>query len=94
MEGIEEFEFIKIEDAELPAIPSLTATIVASGFLVKENDWIDPYKETFLHANKDRRDVFALKAETGVMLRAGRSLDSYVKKCALSAHRSCDEADR
>ena len=80
MEGIEEFEFVQIEEPDVPTIPTLTATIVASGFLVKENDWIDPYRETFLRATKDRRDVFALKAETGVMLRAGKSLESYVKK--------------
>lgn len=80
MEGIEEFEFVKLEEEDVPSIPSLTATIIASGFLVKENDWIDPYRQTFLQSGKDRRDVYALKAESGIMLRAGRSLDSYVKK--------------
>lgn len=65
MEGIEEFEFVKIEDPDMPNIPSLAATIISSGFLVKEDDWIAPYKETFLHDAKDKRDVFALKAESG-----------------------------
>lgn len=65
MEGIEEFEFVKIEDPDMPNIPSLSATIVSSGFLVKEDDWIVPYKETFLQDAKDKRDVFALKAESG-----------------------------
>lgn len=64
MEGIEEFEFVKIEEPDMPNIPSLTATIISSGFLVKEDDWIAPYKETFLDRTKDRRDVFALKAES------------------------------
>jgi hypothetical protein len=80
MEGIEEFEFVKLEDPDMPNIPSLSATIISSGFLVKEDDWIQPYKQTFLEEAKDKRDVFALKAESAVMLSAGRSLDSYVKK--------------
>lgn len=65
MEGIEEFEFVQVEDPDMPHIPSLSATIISSGFLVKENDWIDPYKETFLQNVKDKQDVFALKAESG-----------------------------
>lgn len=65
MEGIEEFEFVKIEDPDMPNIPSLSATIVSSGFLVKDDDWIAPYTETFLDNAKDKRDVFALKAESG-----------------------------
>ena len=80
MEGIEEFEFVKIEEEDVPSIPSLSATIVASGFLVRERDWIEPYRSTFLTNTKNRRDVFALKAETGVMFRAGKALDSYVSK--------------
>lgn len=65
MEGIEEFEFVKIEDPDMPNIPSLSATIISSGFLIKEDDWIAPYKRTFLEDTKDKRDVFTLKAESG-----------------------------
>lgn len=65
MEGIEEFEFVKIEDPDMPNIPSLSATIISSGFLIKEDDWIAPYERTFLKDTKDKRDVFALKAESG-----------------------------
>ena len=71
---------VKIEEEDVPSIPSLSATIVTSGFLVKEKDWIEPYRSTFLINTKNRRDVFALKAETGVMFRAGKALDSYVSK--------------
>ncbi|GAA6030951.1 hypothetical protein JCM8097_008953 [Rhodosporidiobolus ruineniae] len=79
MKGLEnvEFEPIKDEDAhELPQIPSLTATIVASGFLLDLKDSVDPWRETF---RTTKEDAFALKADPQTFLEAGRSLDSFVK---------------
>lgn len=58
------------------------ATIIASGFLIKPDDYIAPYQETYLEKLKDRRDAYALKAESQAFLAAGRALDSYIKKYA------------
>ena len=64
MQGIEEFEFVKIEEQDTPQIPSLSATIIASGFLTSEDGYIEPYRKTFQNDLKDRRDVYAIKTET------------------------------
>ncbi|BGP19524.1 hypothetical protein JCM10213_000123 [Rhodosporidiobolus nylandii] len=84
MKGLENvaFEPIKDEDAhELPQIPSLTATIVASGFLLDLKDSVDPWRATFRTA---KVDAFALKADPQTFLEAGSSLDKFVKNKLIS----------
>uniref|UniRef100_A0A0K3CLF1 BY PROTMAP: gi/814541766/emb/CEQ40992.1/ SPOSA6832_02659 [Sporidiobolus salmonicolor] n=1 Tax=Rhodotorula toruloides TaxID=5286 RepID=A0A0K3CLF1_RHOTO len=79
MKGLEDvrFEPIKDEDAhEMPQIPSLTATIVASGFLLDLKDSVDPWRP---YVKSSRVDAYALKADPQTFLEAGRSLDKFVK---------------
>ncbi|GAA5903984.1 hypothetical protein JCM8208_001750 [Rhodotorula glutinis] len=79
MKGLGEvaFEPIKEEGHEdVPQIPSLTATIVASGFLLDLKDSVDPWRP-FVRSSKV--DAYALKADPLTFLEAGRSLDSFVK---------------
>ncbi|BGP27217.1 hypothetical protein JCM10295v2_006181 [Rhodotorula toruloides] len=79
MKGLEDvrFEPIKDEDApDVPRIPSLTATIVASGFLLDLKDSVDPWR---LYVRSSRVDAYALKADPQNFLEAGRSLDKFVK---------------
>ncbi|GAA95367.1 hypothetical protein E5Q_02023.2 [Mixia osmundae IAM 14324] len=83
IQGIDEFEFHQIvDDPELPQIPSLHATIVCTGFMTKENDYIDPWRPTCNHT-LDRRDVYALKTESAAFLSAGKDLDTYVRDYVL-----------
>ncbi|GAA6013339.1 hypothetical protein JCM10207_000860 [Rhodosporidiobolus poonsookiae] len=84
MKGLESvsFEPIKDEDAhELPQIPSLTATIVASGFLLDLGDSVEPWRSTI---RAQRIDGFALKADPQTFLEAGKSLESFVKNKLIS----------
>ncbi|BGP34922.1 hypothetical protein JCM10296v2_006746 [Rhodotorula toruloides] len=79
MKGLEDvrFEPIKDDDAhEMPQIPSLTATIVASGFLLDLKDSVDPWRP---YVKSSRVDAYALKADPQTFLEAGRSLDKFVK---------------
>ncbi|GAA5979564.1 hypothetical protein JCM11641_007870 [Rhodosporidiobolus odoratus] len=79
MQGLESVSFEPIKDEELadaPQIPSLTATIVASGFLLDQKDSIDPWRSTLRTA---KIDAFALKADSQTFLEAGKSLESFVK---------------
>ncbi|GAA5915713.1 hypothetical protein JCM6882_004122 [Rhodosporidiobolus microsporus] len=84
MKGLEEvsFEPVKEEDAhELPQIPSLTATIVASGFLLDLKDSVDPWRPI---VRTSKVDAFALKADPLSFMEAGKSLDSFVKNKLIS----------
>ncbi|GAA5824780.1 hypothetical protein JCM11251_005338 [Rhodosporidiobolus azoricus] len=84
MKGLEDvsFEPVKEEDAhELPQIPSLTATIVASGFLLDLKDSVDPWRPI---VRQSKVDAFALKADPQSFLEAGKSLDNFVKNKLIS----------
>ncbi|GJN93284.1 hypothetical protein Rhopal_006331-T1 [Rhodotorula paludigena] len=79
MKGLEDVRFEPIKDDELkeaPQIPSLTATIVASGFLVDEKDSVDPWRPFMLQS---KVDAYSLKADPQTFLEAGQSLDQFVK---------------
>ncbi|GAA6025164.1 hypothetical protein JCM11491_000714, partial [Sporobolomyces phaffii] len=79
MKGLEEVSFspLKDEDSrELPQIPSLTATIVASGFLLDLADSAQPWISTY---RKEQVDAYALKADPQTFLEAGKSLESFIK---------------
>ncbi|EGG05676.1 uncharacterized protein MELLADRAFT_116771 [Melampsora larici-populina 98AG31] len=89
MKGIEEFEFVRISPSELEPnqtdetkdlthVPSLHATIVCSGFLLTPTDYKDTWKPAYSETI-DSRDIFAIKLETGALLEAGKSLDTYVR---------------
>lgn len=86
MQGIEEFEFVKIEEEDAPKIPSLSATIIASGFLTKDNGYIEPYREYFTTKLRDRRDAYALKAESAGESALSSDLVSngQIARCSLS----------
>lgn len=60
MKGLDELSFESIKLADVPSIPSLTATIVCSGFLLAPEDSVEPWQATFENSGKD---VFALKAD-------------------------------
>ncbi|GAA6060319.1 hypothetical protein JCM10212_000416 [Sporobolomyces blumeae] len=84
MKGLEEvsFEPIKSKDAqELPQIPSLTATIVASGFLLDPKDSTEPWVSTY---SDQQVDAYALKADPQTFLEAGKALESYLKNKLIS----------
>ncbi|TNY17995.1 hypothetical protein DMC30DRAFT_80658 [Rhodotorula diobovata] len=84
MKGLENvsFEPIKEEGHEdMPQIPSLTATIVASGFLLDMKDSVDPWRP-FVRSSKV--DAYALKADPQTFLEAGRSLDQFIKNRLIS----------
>ncbi|GAA5849538.1 hypothetical protein JCM9279_007263 [Rhodotorula babjevae] len=79
MKGLDEVGFEPIKEdghEDMPQIPSLTATIVASGFLLDLKDSVDPWRP-FVRSSKV--DAYALKADPLTFLEAGRSLDSFVK---------------
>ncbi|KAG0139335.1 hypothetical protein CROQUDRAFT_101713 [Cronartium quercuum f. sp. fusiforme G11] len=86
LEGVKEFEFVRISpsQAELSTkgdvshVPSLHATIVCSGFLLKPTDYKDPWESAY-GETIDGRDVFAIKLETAALLAAGKSLENYVR---------------
>ena len=103
MEGIEEFEFVKIEEEDVPSIPSLSATIVASGFLVKERDWIEPYRSTFLPTrrtgetsllSKQRRESCSELAKRSIaMFSSGSQADLGIVTVPLLNHSNCQLPD-
>ncbi|GAA5853288.1 hypothetical protein JCM8547_000272 [Rhodosporidiobolus lusitaniae] len=79
MKGVEDMSFVPVKDDdahELPQIPSLTATILASGFLLDLKDSVDPWRSTI---RTSKVDAFALKVDPQTFLEAGKSLDSFVK---------------
>ncbi|GAA5984598.1 hypothetical protein JCM10908_003415 [Rhodotorula pacifica] len=79
MKGLEDVRFEPIQDDdahELPQIPSLTATIVASGFLLDPEDSVEPWRS---YVRSSRSDAYALKADPQTFLDAGRSLDKFVQ---------------
>ncbi|PLW44517.1 hypothetical protein PCASD_11478 [Puccinia coronata f. sp. avenae] len=88
LKGIDEFAFERLPDqdgevdVDIPRIPSLHATIVSTGFLLTPTEYKDPWVSTF-GKTVDRRDVYALKVETGAMLSAGKDLESYFRDALL-----------
>ncbi|KAK4052644.1 hypothetical protein OIO90_004272 [Microbotryomycetes sp. JL221] len=76
MQGLEDVKFEPIKNDDVPSIPSLTATIVASGFLLEPSDSTVPWLSTF---NDNKNDVFSLQADSASFLSAGKSLDNYVR---------------
>ena len=60
----QQFEFEELmTDVDLPQVPSLHATIVCSGFLLKPDDYISPFRHFFQNL-RDGRNVYTVKAET------------------------------
>ncbi|KAM0752155.1 DUF726-domain-containing protein [Meredithblackwellia eburnea MCA 4105] len=76
MKGLDELAFEQLRTPDVPEIPTLTATIVASGFLLDLSDSVEPWRSTF---ERTRSDTFALKADTKDFLSAGRALDKFVR---------------
>lgn len=76
LKGLDELTFDKLEKPDVPSIPSLTATIVVSGFLLDPEDSTAPWQPTF---EKSNLDTFALKADPDTFLSAGRALDKYIR---------------
>ncbi|GAA6046661.1 hypothetical protein JCM3770_003102 [Rhodotorula araucariae] len=79
MKGLENVSFEPITEEgheDMPQIPSLTAMIVASGFLLDLKDSVDPWR-SFIRSSKV--DAYALKADPQTFLEAGRSLDQFIK---------------
>lgn len=84
MKGLEDVRFEPIQDQdahEFPQIPSLTATIVASGFLLDAEDSVEPWRS---YVRSSRADAYALKADPQTFLEAGRSLDKYIQNRLLT----------
>ncbi|BGP51152.1 hypothetical protein JCM10450v2_007081 [Rhodotorula kratochvilovae] len=84
MKGLENVSFEPIKEEgheEMPQIPSLTATIVASGFLLDPKDSVEPWR-SFVRSSKV--DAYALKADPQTFLEAGRSLDQFIKNRLLA----------
>ncbi|KAA1098226.1 hypothetical protein PGT21_031137 [Puccinia graminis f. sp. tritici] len=88
LKGIDEFTFERLPDqdgevdGDLPRIPSLHATIVSSGFLLTATEYKYMWMPT-LSKTIDRRDVYALKVETGASLSAGKDLETYIRDTLL-----------
>ncbi|PLW05680.1 hypothetical protein PCANC_27447 [Puccinia coronata f. sp. avenae] len=76
LKGIDEFAFERLPDQDGEA------TIVSTGFLLTPTEYKDPWVSTF-GKTVDRRDVYALKVETGAMLSAGKDLESYFRDALL-----------
>ncbi|KDE07765.1 hypothetical protein MVLG_02035 [Microbotryum lychnidis-dioicae p1A1 Lamole] len=76
MEGLKEVTFEPIAEADVPAIPSLTATIVASGFLLDLNDSTFPWLPAY---HRSPTDTYALKVDPQAFLEAGRNYSSWVR---------------
>ncbi|GAA5982329.1 hypothetical protein JCM5350_006146 [Sporobolomyces pararoseus] len=79
MKGLENVSFspLKDEDSqELPQIPSLTATIVASGFLLDLADSEHPWLSTY---RNEQVDAYALKADPQTFLEGGKALEGFIK---------------
>ncbi|OAV89324.1 hypothetical protein PTTG_07422 [Puccinia triticina 1-1 BBBD Race 1] len=88
LKGIDEFTFERLPDqdgeldGDLPRIPSLHATIVTTGFILTATEYKDTWMPT-LSKTIDRRDVYALKVETGALLSAGKDLETYIRDTLL-----------
>ncbi|SCV73581.1 BQ2448_7507 [Microbotryum intermedium] len=76
MEGLKEVTFEPIVEADIPAIPSLTASIVASGFLLDLNDSTQPWLAEY---HRSPTDTYALKVDPQAFLEAGRNYSSWVR---------------
>jgi hypothetical protein len=59
MKGLDELVFEPILVDDVPSIPSLTVSIVASGFLIDASDSVEPWRASFVG-----RDAFAIKADS------------------------------
>ncbi|KAI5478597.1 DUF726 domain protein [Pseudohyphozyma bogoriensis] len=81
LKGLDDLSFEAIYDPDLPQIPSLTATIVASGFLLDLADSVEPWKSTFIPSGLD---AFAMKADPVTFLEAGQGLEKWVRNKALT----------
>lgn len=60
MKGLDKLEFEPIVEEDVPVIPSLTATICASGYLLELEDSVEPWRSTVRKAGVD---AFAIKAD-------------------------------
>lgn len=60
MNGLDKLEFEPIVEEDVPVIPSLTASIVASGYLLAPEDSVEPWRPIMRHAGGDG---FAVKAD-------------------------------
>ncbi|KAL8280678.1 hypothetical protein RQP46_007001 [Phenoliferia psychrophenolica] len=76
LKGIDEISFEQLKTPDVPAIPSLLAHIVVSGFLLDPEDSVEPWRATF---EKSHLDTFALKVDTATFLSAGNSMDKYLR---------------
>ncbi|GAA5969927.1 hypothetical protein JCM3765_000371 [Sporobolomyces pararoseus] len=79
MKGLENVSFSPLKDddsKELPQIPSLTATIVASGFLLDLADSEQPWLSTY---RNEQVDAYALKADPQTFLEGGKALEGFIK---------------
>ncbi|SCZ95082.1 BZ3500_MvSof-1268-A1-R1_Chr11-3g03590 [Microbotryum saponariae] len=88
MEGLKEVTFEPIVEADVPTIPSLTAssdlpvrshvsfTVVASGFLLDLNDSTLPWLPAY---HRSPTDTYALKVDPQAFLEAGRNYSSWVR---------------
>ncbi|ORY49736.1 hypothetical protein BCR35DRAFT_336077 [Leucosporidium creatinivorum] len=81
MQGLDDVTFEPITEADVPTIPSLTATVVASGFLLDLADSVEPWRPTFSAA---KVDAYALKADPKAFLEAGQALDKYIRNKVIS----------
>ncbi|ORX98585.1 DUF726-domain-containing protein [Basidiobolus meristosporus CBS 931.73] len=79
MRNLREFYFkpISMTDPSLPAIPSLNATIVVSGYLRTLDDITVPWEQAFSNA-KSHRDIFSLVFESGELLSLGSAFDMFL----------------
>lgn len=60
MSGLDKLEFEAVVEEDVPVIPSLTATIVASGYLLAAEDSVEPWRPIIRQAGVDG---FAIKAD-------------------------------
>lgn len=60
MSGLDKLEFEPVVEEDVPAIPSLTASIVASGYLLQPEDSVEPWRPIVKQAGVDG---FAIKAD-------------------------------
>ncbi|KDN51418.1 DUF726-domain-containing protein [Tilletiaria anomala UBC 951] len=80
LRGLDSFEFVELRNQAREAglaIPSLHATICVAGLLLKEEDQVNPWADTF-ERTVDSRDIYAVKTETHMMVEAGVGLRGYV----------------
>ncbi|GAA5944040.1 uncharacterized protein JCM15063_004295 [Sporobolomyces koalae] len=84
MKGLENVSFVPVQDEhsrDLPQIPSLTATIVASGFLLDLAESSEAWVSTY---STEHGDTYALKADPITFLEGGKALDNFVKNKLIS----------